>query len=55
MLLDLVLTNQKGVVDDVKAGTSLGCSDLEMAKCRCLHAGRKAGRRTRTPNFHRTN
>ncbi|RMC19589.1 hypothetical protein DUI87_03148 [Hirundo rustica rustica] len=32
VLLDLVLTNQEGLVEDVKVGGSLGCSDHEMAK-----------------------
>jgi len=30
VLLDLVLTNKEGLVGDVKAGGSLGCSDHGM-------------------------
>lgn len=55
VLLDLVLTNQKGVVKNVKAGNNLGCSDHEMVKFRCLCGGSKAMRRTMTPSFQRTN
>ena len=35
VLLDLVLTNE-GLVEDVKVGSSLGCSDHEMVEFRTL-------------------
>jgi len=41
VLLDLVLTN-RGLVEDVKAGGSLGCSDLDMVKFRILRGGSRA-------------
>ncbi|GAB0180026.1 hypothetical protein GRJ2_000467900 [Grus japonensis] len=34
VLLDLVLTNKEGLVEDVKVGGSLGCSDYEMVEFR---------------------
>jgi len=36
-LLDLVLTNKEGLVENVKAGGRLGCSDHEMMEFRILH------------------
>jgi len=40
-LLDLVLTNKEGLVEDVKVRGRLGCSDHEMVEFRNL---RGAGR-----------
>jgi len=34
VLLDLVLTNKEGLVEDVKVGGRLGCSDHEMVEFR---------------------
>ncbi|TRZ05888.1 hypothetical protein HGM15179_021217 [Zosterops borbonicus] len=55
VLLDLVLPNQEGLIEDVKAEGSLGCSDHKMVELRILHGGSKALSRTRTLNFWRTN
>lgn len=41
VLLDLVLTNQEGLVEDMKVGGSLGFSDHEMVELRILCEGRK--------------
>jgi len=41
-LLDLVLTNKEGLVEDVKAGGRLGCSDHEMVEFRILRGGSRA-------------
>lgn len=46
-LLYLTLTNMEGLVRDVKAKISLGCSDLEMVACRILQRGSKAKGRTK--------
>ncbi|KAJ7400195.1 hypothetical protein BTVI_107529 [Pitangus sulphuratus] len=55
VLLDLLLTNQEGLVEDVKVGGSLDCSDHEMVELRILHGGSKAVSRTRALNFQRAN
>lgn len=44
-LLYLTLTNMEGLVREVKAKISLGCSDLEMVACRILQGGSKAKRK----------
>ena len=36
VLLNLILTNKEGLVEDVRAGGSLGCSDHEMVEFRIL-------------------
>ena len=36
VMLDLILTNKKGLVEDVRVGGSLVCSDHEMVKFRIL-------------------
>jgi len=41
-LLDLVLTNKEGLVEDVKAGGRLGCSDHEIVEFRILCGGSRA-------------
>lgn len=40
VILDLVLTDQEGLIGDVKVG-GLCCSDYEMIECRILRGGRK--------------
>jgi len=42
MLLGLVLTNKEGLVEDVKVGGSLSCSDHEMENFRILCGGSRA-------------
>jgi len=54
-LLDLVLTNKEGLVEDVKAGGRLGCSDHEMVEFRNLHGGSRAISRIETLDFRRDN
>jgi len=54
-LLDLVLTNKEGLVEDVKAGDSLGCSDHEMVGFRILRGGSRAISRIKTLDFRRAN
>jgi len=41
-LLDLVLTNKEGLVEDVKARGRLGCSDHEIVEFRILLGGSRA-------------
>jgi len=41
-LLDLVLTNKEELVEDVKVGGRLGCSDHEMVEFRILRGGSRA-------------
>jgi len=53
-LLNLVLTNKEGLVEDVKVGGRLGCSDHEMV-FRILHGGRRAISRIKTLDFRRAN
>ena len=54
-LLDLVLTNKEGLVEDVKVGGRLGCTDREMVEIRILHAGSRAISRIKTSEFRRAN
>jgi len=54
-LLDLVLTNKEGLVEDVKVGGRLGCSDHEMVEFRILRGGSRAISRIKTLNFRRAN
>jgi len=51
MLLDLVLTNKEGLVEDVKVRGSLGCSDHEMVEFRILHGASRAISRIPTLGF----
>ncbi|GAB0204161.1 protein NYNRIN-like [Grus japonensis] len=46
VLLDLVLTNKEGVVEDVKVGGSLGCGDHEMVEFRILRGRSRAEDKT---------
>ncbi|GAB0203192.1 mitochondrial enolase superfamily member 1 [Grus japonensis] len=55
MLLDLVLTNKEGLVEDLKVGGSLGCSDHEMVEFRILHGRNRAISRITTLDFRRAN
>ena len=54
-LLDLVLTNKEGLIEDVKAGDSLGCSDHEMLYFRILCGGSRVISRIKTLDFRRGN
>jgi len=55
MLLDLALTNRDGLVEELKAGESLGCSDHEMMEFRILHRGSRAISRITTLDFKTAN
>ena len=55
VLLDLVLTNKEGLVENVKVGSSLGCSDHEMVEFRILHGGSRAVSRITVLDFTRAN
>jgi len=55
VLLYLVLTNRDGLVVDVKAGGSLGCSDLEMVEFCILHGGSRAISRMKNLDFRGAN
>jgi len=50
-LLHLVLANKEGLVEDVKAGGRLGCSDHEMVEFRILRGGSRAISRIKTFDF----
>jgi len=52
-LLDLVLTNKKGLVEDVKVRGRLGCSDHETVKFRILRGGSRAINRIKTLDLRR--
>ena len=54
-LLDLVLTNKAGLVEDVKAGGRLSFSDHEMVEFRILHGGSRAISKIKTLDFSRVN
>jgi len=54
-LLDLVLTNKEGQVEDVKVGGSLSCSDHEMVNFRILRGGSRAISMITTLDFRRAN
>ena len=57
MLLDRAQTNRDGLVEDVRVGGSLDCSDHdhEMTEFRILHGGRRAVSRITTLDFRRAN
>jgi len=55
VLLDLVLTNKEGLVEHLKAGGNLGCSDHEMMEFRILRGGSRAISRIKTLDFQRPN
>jgi len=54
-LLDLILTNKEGLVEDAKVGGSLGGSDHEMVEFRILHGGNREINRIKTLDFKRAN
>jgi len=54
-LLDIVLTNKEGLVEDVKVGGRLGCSDHEMVEFRNLCGGSRAVSRIKTLDLRRAN
>ncbi|GAB0181809.1 hypothetical protein GRJ2_000646200 [Grus japonensis] len=53
-MLDIILTNKEGLVEDVKLKGSLGCSDHEMVEFRILRAARRAHSKLTTLDFSRT-
>ncbi|KAM9662778.1 uncharacterized protein ACIBXB_015380 [Morphnus guianensis] len=52
-LLDLVLTNKEGLVENVKLKGSLSCSDHEMVEFKILRAVRRAHSKLTTLDFRR--
>jgi len=54
-MLDPVLTNKEGLVEDVKAGGRLGCSDHEILEFKTLHGGSRAISRIKTLDFMSAN
>ena len=52
-LLDFALTNKEGLVEDVKVGGRLGCSDHEMVEFSFLRGGSKVIRRIKTLDLRR--
>ncbi|XP_074451776.1 uncharacterized protein LOC141746694 [Larus michahellis] len=55
-LLDLVLTNTEGLVEDIKVGGNLGCSDHEMIEFRIMGTTHKTSRsKITTLYFRRAN
>jgi len=55
VLLDLVLTNKEGLVEDVKFGGSLGCNDYEKVEFRFLHGGSRVISRIKVLDFRIAN
>ena len=55
MLLGLILTNRDGLVKEVKAGSSLGCSGHEMVEFKFLSGRSKAISRIATLDFRKAN
>jgi len=55
MLLDLVLTNEEGLIEDVKVRGSRSCSDCEMVEFRILCGGSRAISRITASDFRRAN
>ena len=55
MLLDLILTNREGQVEDVRVGCGLGCSDHEMVEYRILCGRSRAMSWVTTLDFKRAN
>ena len=54
-LLDLVLTNKEGLVEDVKAGDRLSCSDHDIVEFRIPCGGSRAISRIKTLDFRKAN
>jgi len=55
VLLDLVVTKKERLVEDVKVGGNLGCSDHDMVKLRILCGGNREINRITTLKFRRAN
>ncbi|PKU40284.1 glycerol kinase [Limosa lapponica baueri] len=55
VLLDLILKNKEGLVEDIKVGGSLGCSDHEKIEFRIVDSICKTTSRTETLDFRRDN
>jgi len=55
VLLDLLVTNKEGLVEDVNAGGHLGCGDCEIVEFRILHGGSRAISRITSLDFRRAN
>ena len=55
LLLDLILTNKEGLVEDVRAAGSLGSSDHEMVDFRILRGRSRATSQVTTLDFKRAN
>jgi len=55
VLLDFVLTNRDGLVEEVQVGGSLGCSNHEMVECRILRGGSRVTKRIKALDFRRAN
>ena len=53
--LNLVLMNKEGLVEHVKVGDRLGCSDHEMVEFAILRGGRKAISMIKTSDLRRAN
>ncbi|PKU39022.1 glycerol kinase [Limosa lapponica baueri] len=53
VLLDVVLANEEGLMEDVKVGGSLGCSDHEKIEFRIMGSMRKTPSRIATLDFRR--
>jgi len=53
--LDLVQTNKEALVEDMKVGGRLGCSDHEMVEFKILCGGNRAISRIKTWDFRRAN
>jgi len=54
-LLVLVLTNKEGLVEDVKVGGRLGCSDHEIVEFRILSGGSRTISRIKTLDLRKAN
>jgi len=52
-LLDLILTYNEGLVENVKVKSSLSCSDHEMVEFRILSGGRRVKSRLPILDFRR--
>lgn len=55
VLLNLVLTNKEGLIGNVKAKGSLGCSNHEIVDFRILHGSENVVSRTAVLDFRRAN
>lgn len=53
-LLDFILTNEEGLIEDVKVKGSLGCYDHDKVECMILRGGSQAKSKMRALDFRRT-